>query len=74
LNGVSDMMLDQITILENAKEIHFIDSSYSVLIYFLSFHNEKIRNIPKYLHKYAMHGRDMGIYENKKPDNWIDLI
>ncbi|MHA2039840.1 MAG: hypothetical protein ACW98X_25775, partial [Promethearchaeota archaeon] len=50
LNMKSDNFLDQIKILENAKELHFIDSSYSVLIYFLSFHNEKIRKIPKFLH------------------------
>lgn len=73
LNGVSEIMLDQIKILENAKEIHLIDSSYSVLVYFLSFTNDKIRKIPKYLHKYIMGQRDLLIYENEKPENWIDL-
>ena len=68
LNGSSDNMVDQIKILENAKEIHFIDSSYSVLIYFLSLTNEKIKKIPKYFHYYAR--KNGMIYENPIPNNW----
>jgi hypothetical protein len=71
LNGVSDNMIDQIPILENAKELHFIDSNYSVLIYFLSFQNENIKKIPKYLHAYSRPGRDIGIYNNPTPENWF---
>lgn len=71
LNGSSQTMVDQIKILENAKELHFIDSSYSVLIYFLSLTNEKIKSIPKYFHYYAR--RNGMIYENPTPDNWIIL-
>jgi hypothetical protein len=63
-------MIDQIALLENAKEIHFIDSNYSVMIYYLSFKNEKIANIPKFLHTYARSGRDNGIYCNPTPNNW----
>ena len=70
LNGVSNNMVDQIRILENAEEIHFIDSSYSVMIYFLSFHNEKIKNIPKYLHTLNREDRDINIYLNPVPLNW----
>jgi hypothetical protein len=61
-------MIDQIKILENAKEIHFIDSSYSVMIYFLSLTNEKIKNIPKYFHYYVR--KNSMIYENPTPNNW----
>ena len=61
---------DQIKILENAKEIHFIDSSYSVLIYFLSLTNEKIKQIPKYFHYYANQREGYTIYENPIPKNW----
>ena len=68
LNGSSKNMVDQIKILENAKELHFIDSSYSVLIYFLSLTNEKIKNIPKYFHFYAR--KNGMIYENPTPNNW----
>jgi hypothetical protein len=68
LNYKSKSMIDQIKILENAKELHFIDSSYSVLIYFLSLTNEKIKKIPKYFHFYARKN-DM-IYKNPTPNNW----
>jgi hypothetical protein len=70
LNNSSNIFLDQIKILENAKEIHFIDSSYSVLIYFLSFKNKKIKHIPKFLHGYNRFGRDLQIYTNPTPHNW----
>ena len=60
----------EIKILENAKEIHFIDSSYSVLIYFLSLTNEKIKQIPKYFHYYANQREGYTIYENPIPENW----
>jgi hypothetical protein len=70
LNKKSNDLIDQIKILENAKEIHFIDSSYSVLTYFLSFKNYKIENIPKFLHTYVRGARDVGIYTNPTPKNW----
>ena len=70
INGVSTNMVDQIRILENANELHFIDSSYSVMIYFLSFHNEKIKSIPKYLHTLCRKDRDYKIYLNPTPLNW----
>ena len=68
LNGSSNNMIDQIKILENAKEIHFIDSIYYVMIYFLSLTNEKIKNIPKYFHYYVR--KNSMIYENPTPNNW----
>jgi len=70
LNDSSIYMIDQISILENAKEIHFIDSSYSVMIYFLSFFSDKIANMPKYLHEYVTPNRDTLIYTNPVPPNW----
>jgi len=72
LNGSSKNMIDQIKILENAKELHFIDSSYSVLIYYLSLTNDKIKNIPKYFHFYAR--RNGMIYENPVPNNWNIIL
>lgn len=72
LNNKSDIMIDQIKILEESKEIHLIDSSYSVMIYFLSFHNDKIKNIPKFLHKHP-HNRDFNIYKQPIADNWYFL-
>ena len=73
LDGSSETLLDQIGIIENAEEIHFIDSSYSVLIYFLSFHYSKIAAIPKYLHLYPRPGRDYKIYQNPVPENWYNI-
>jgi hypothetical protein len=73
LDGKSKTFLDQIKIIENAKEIHFIDSSYSVLIYFLSFHYQKIREIPKFLHLYPRSSRDYKIYQNPEPENWYNI-
>ena len=70
LHSKSQTMIDQIAVIENAKEIHMIDSSYSVLVYFLSFFNEKIRAIPKYLHTLGRKERDIKIYNNPTPENW----
>lgn len=73
LDSKSKIFLDQIGIIENASELHFIDSSYSVLIYFLSFYSEKIKNIPKYLHLYTRNSRDYNIYKNPTPENWYNI-
>ena len=71
LDKKSDNMIDQIKILENSKEIHLIDSNYSVLIYFLSFNNEILKNKKIFLHKYTRENRDTLIYTNPTPNNWI---
>jgi len=70
LDSQSKTMLDQLKIIENAKEIHLIDSSYSVLVYYLSFYSEKIKNTPKYIHSYMNRNRDYNIYVEPTPENW----
>lgn len=71
LNLKSDILIDQLAIIENAKELHFIDSSYSVLIYLMTFHSPKIAQIPKFLHASCRpSNRDVGIYKNPTPPNW----
>ena len=70
LNLKSNNMIDQLKIIDHAKEVHMIDSSYSVLIYFLSFHDERVRKIPKFLHTLGRKNRDIKIYKKPKPDNW----
>lgn len=70
LNMKSETMIDQIKLIENANAIHMIDSNYSVLIYLLSFHNNKIKHIPKYLHSYTRTDRSLNIYTDPKPENW----
>lgn len=72
LERKSNLFLDQIKIIESAEEIHLIDSSYSVLIYYLSFHNEKIKKIPKFLHPHP-HQRDFNIYKQPIAENWFFL-
>lgn len=74
LNMRSETLIDQIGILENSRQLHFIDSSYAVLIYFMSFHNDKIKNIPKFLHVDRYRQRDIGIYKYPTPDNWSIVL
>lgn len=73
LNQLSKTMIDTVEILENAKQIDLIDSNYSVLVYLLSFHNEKIASIPKTLHASARSNRDLGIYQNPVPKMWSSI-
>lgn len=73
LNQISKVMIDTIKILENSSEIRMIDSNYSVLVYFLSFHNQKIASIPKYLHASARKFRDISIYIDPIPEAWSVL-
>jgi hypothetical protein len=73
LDKKSGNMVDQIKILENSEEIHLIDSNYSVLIYFLSFINDILKTKKIFLHTYMRDGRDILIYKNPSPNNWIFL-
>lgn len=73
LNQLSKIMIDTITILENSKEIRLIDSSYSVFVYLLSFHNKKIASIPKHLHASVRSSRDVSIYSEPTPEMWSVL-
>lgn len=73
LDKKSNNMVDQIKILENSQEIHLIDSNYSVLIYFLSFTNNILKSKKIFLHTYMREGRDILIYKNPSPNNWIFL-
>jgi len=71
LNLRSPIMIDMIKTIENSKEIHLIDSSYSVLIYLLSFSNQKIATIPKYLYALNRIERDIGIYTTPSAHHWF---
>jgi len=70
LNQLSSIMIDTIAILENSSEIMMIDSNYSVLVYLLSFHNQKIASTPKRLFASARSSRDVSIYNNPTPPMW----
>ena len=72
LDKKSNNMVDQLIILENCEEIHLIESSYAVLIYYLCFISEKINNKKIYLYKHPNeYGRDIFIYQNPTNPNWI---
>ena len=70
LDKKSIIMIDQISIIENAEELHLIDSSDSVLIYYLCFDNIKLQNKKIYLYS-VNQNRDLFIYKNPTYDNWI---
>lgn len=69
LNKISDCFVDYSKVIKNAKEIHLIDSSWSVLIYLLSY---KEINTPVFLFEsfFKKLDRDTGIYKNPTFLNW----
>jgi hypothetical protein len=70
LDKISKLMVDYIEIIKHSKEIHLIDSSWSVLIYLLT--PEYLSNIPIYLNQSLaiQNGRDINIYKNPTFNNW----
>jgi hypothetical protein len=70
LNQKSEIMIDCIELIKNAKEIHIVDSNYSVLIWLLCHKYNFCRNIPIYLHTYPRPGRELNIYTHNLPKNW----
>jgi hypothetical protein len=70
LNGISSIMYDTLKIIENAEEIHLIDSSYSIMIYYMQNSYNFIKNKKIFMHKYARPVNDYTIYNYPKP-NWI---
>lgn len=70
LNQKSEIMIDCIDLIKNAKEIHIIDSNYSVLIWLLCHKYNLFKNIPIYLHNYSRPGREINIYTHNLPKNW----
>jgi hypothetical protein len=69
LNKISLLFVDYIKIIENAQEIHLIDSSWSVLIYLLSYNN---LNAKVFLNESdaKLINRDINIYKNPVFNNW----
>jgi hypothetical protein len=69
LNKISNIFVDYIKIIKCAKEIHLIDSSWSVLIYLLSY---KEINNPIFFNdtEFKKRMRDTNIYKNPIFNNW----
>ena len=71
LNQISNIYFDYIKVLENANEIHLLDSSWAAICYLLDarykfFYN---KNIPIYL--YTKRGYSQMFIEPVKLENWI---
>jgi len=71
LDKISNFFVDYLEVIQNAKEIHLIVSSWSVLIYLLSY--KIIKNIPIFLNStfFKNNARDINIYKNPTFDNWV---
>lgn len=69
----SEVMTDMIDLICGAEEIHIIDSSYSLLIYYLSFSIDELQTKKVCFHTYARPGRDIEIYNHPILENWISL-
>jgi hypothetical protein len=65
LDKISNYYVDYLCVIKNAKEIHLIDSSWSMFIYLLSY--KIIKNIPIFLNKTI---RDNNVYKYPKFNNW----
>jgi hypothetical protein len=69
LNKKSDIFFDFIKIIENAKEIHLIDSVWAALIYHMDAKYGLFKHIP--IHIYCLRGYLEMFTEPIKLDNWI---
>jgi hypothetical protein len=67
LNNLSKNMIDTVNLINHAKEIHVIDSNYSVMIMLLQKKYNLFNNIPIFLYNYP--GRDNNIYFDLS-SNW----
>ena len=71
LNGISNIFFDYIKILENAIEIHLLDSVWGAFIYHLNAKYKLFKN--KKIVLYAKRGYRKMFEEPIKLDNWIIL-
>jgi hypothetical protein len=67
LNGISNIIYDTIKLIENAQEIHLIDSTYSTFIYHMSNRYNNIDHKKIYLHKYARPNSDYKTFRYPVP-------
>jgi hypothetical protein len=67
LNGAAPDMVSMIPVMRGAKELHLLDSSYSVMAMMLQRKYGYFKNVPVYVYSYA--GRYHQIYEDAPP-NW----
>jgi hypothetical protein len=70
LNQKSEIMIDLIDVISSSSEVHFIDSSYSVMIWCLQHTYKMFTDIPMFLHNSRRPGRMIEIYTHNLPSNW----
>ena len=71
----SNIVFDQIMIIENAKEIHIVSTFLALIIYYLQKKYNLFNNIPIYFHSYVRHGRLECLYrEYGVPANWTFYV
>jgi hypothetical protein len=68
LNDISYIFFDMIRVLENAKEIHLIDSIWATLCYILDCRYQIFQKIPIYV--YCLRNHDSMFTEPKTLPNW----
>jgi hypothetical protein len=73
LHGLSTTMTNVIQLILGANEIHIIDSSYSLLIYYLTFSIPELQTKHVVFHGYARPGRDLSIYTTPRHEHWFYL-
>jgi len=69
LNNISDTFFDYIKILENAEEIHLLDSVWGAIIYLLDTKYNLFKNIKIYM--YCKRGYNEMFEKPIKLENWI---
>ena len=69
-NQKSEIMMDLLSVFKGANEFHFIDSSYSVLIWCCQHKYNWFKDKKIVLHNSCRGGRDIGIYTHRLPKNW----
>ncbi len=73
VNGRSKMMIDMLSTMNNVKEIHMIDSSYSVMLWCVQHKygkNGLFDSADVYLHNSSRPGREITIYTHNMHRNW----
>jgi hypothetical protein len=69
-NQKSAVMMDLLGLFHGAKEFHFIDSSYSVMIWCCQHKYNWFKDKKICLHNSCRGGRDISIYTHRLPGNW----
>jgi len=77
IHMLSEKYFDVVKVIENAKEVHLIENSFAMLIYFLQL-SGKMKRVPINFHAYYRkeHDRKLNyqVYMKPKLDNWTFIF